>query len=185
MVVRFLLFSDYLLVEPQDVAARKVFTPFYKLRQQIPKRSVQPMMGRIQTAQKDSPPIPHIDLMSAKPEDFGGSTNLHRSIDHIEQHMRAFDYNGYQDTRNIPSIDGSSRLSPYLRFGLVSIRQLYSFSIRVNSQVYTSELAWREFRHHIAYRFPESLTLEFQEKRRNLTRENHHHLLQARKEGMT
>lgn len=99
--------------------------------------------------------------------------------------MNAFDYDGYDDTRNIPSIDGSSRLSPYIKFGLISIRQLYALSTQVTSQVYTSELARREFWQHIMHRFPQTLEIEFQEKRRNLSRENDEALIQARKDGMT
>jgi deoxyribodipyrimidine photolyase len=30
--------QDYLLVEPEQVPVRKVFTPFYMLRQQVPKQ---------------------------------------------------------------------------------------------------------------------------------------------------
>ena len=34
------------------------------------------------------------------------------------------------------------------------------------AQVIISELAWREFWHHIAHYFPETIDIEFQEKRR-------------------
>ena len=35
------------------------------------------------------------------------------------------DFSSYDDTRNIPSVDGSTRMSPYIRFGVFSIREIY------------------------------------------------------------
>ena len=34
-------------------------------------------------------------------------------------------YAGYDELRNIPSVDGTTQLSPYLRFGLLSCREIY------------------------------------------------------------
>jgi deoxyribodipyrimidine photolyase len=45
-------FSDYLLVEPHDVAQRKVFTPFYKLRMELPKRTNLLQIHQIPTPQQ-------------------------------------------------------------------------------------------------------------------------------------
>lgn len=35
------------------------------------------------------------------------------------------DFSSYDALRNIPSVDGSTRLSPYIRFGVFSIREVY------------------------------------------------------------
>jgi deoxyribodipyrimidine photo-lyase len=51
---------------------------------------------------------------------------------------------GYKDQRDIPSLDATSKLGLHLRFGTVSIRYLASIA-RLNSEVWLSELIWRDF----------------------------------------
>ena len=72
----------------------------------------------------------------------------------------------YDEQRNIPWIDGSTRLSPYIRFWIFSIREIYE-KIKDN-QVLLSEIIWREFWYHIAYHFPFIYEYEFLERRRNI-----------------
>ena len=73
----------------------------------------------------------------------------------------------YQEVRNSLDIDGTSKLSPYLRFGIFSVRELYLKAKDV-SPIFVSELAWREFWWHIFYYFPNTKHQEFQEKRRHI-----------------
>jgi len=59
----------------------------------------------------------------------------------------------YHNTRNIPSVNGTSRLSVHLRFGTVSIRQLVTAAKELNEQ-WLNELIWREFFMMILFHFP-------------------------------
>lgn len=60
----------------------------------------------------------------------------------------------YEKTRDIPSLtNGTSRLGLHLRFGTVSIRELARESKKL-SQVYLSELAWRDFFMQVLWHFP-------------------------------
>jgi deoxyribodipyrimidine photo-lyase len=59
----------------------------------------------------------------------------------------------YHETRDFPSSDSTSYLSPHLRFGTVSIRKLVNWAVRKND-VFLSELIWREFFMQILYHFP-------------------------------
>lgn len=74
----------------------------------------------------------------------------------------------YHTNRNKLDIAGTSSISPFLRFGNISIRELFSLSIdnEVNPN-YTNELIWREFYTYIIYYFPETINTEFQHKYRN------------------
>lgn len=73
----------------------------------------------------------------------------------------------YQKTRDYPSIDGTSKLSPYLRFGLLSIRQLVKKAHNENP-VFLSELIWREFFMQILFHFPKVVTNSFRKKYDNI-----------------
>lgn len=71
----------------------------------------------------------------------------------------------YKQERDRVDLDGTSKLSPYLRFGLLSIRQVVHSAQkaiqlanqpqnREAAQIWLNELIWREFYGHILYHFP-------------------------------
>jgi len=61
----------------------------------------------------------------------------------------------YHDTRDIPSINGTSKLSLHLRFGTISIRELAKVAQQTNEK-YFNELIWRDFYQAILFHFPHS-----------------------------
>ena len=71
--------------------------------------------------------------------------------------------NDYENTRDIPSLDSTSYLSPHLRFGTISIRQVIS-TLTKNNEVFLSELIWREFFMQILYHFPHVVHKNFKSK---------------------
>jgi deoxyribodipyrimidine photo-lyase len=62
----------------------------------------------------------------------------------------------YKDRRNIPSDNGTSRLSAHHKFGTVSIRESYHMAKEHSGPGcnFISELYWRDFYMYIAYHFP-------------------------------
>lgn len=69
----------------------------------------------------------------------------------------------YHKTRNLPSVTGTSQASPYLRFGIISIRQLVALADKWN-QTWLNELIWREFFMMIIYHFPHAVDHSFKKK---------------------
>ena len=61
--------------------------------------------------------------------------------------------NHYHQTRDIPSLKGTSRLSVHLRFGTVSIRALAKAGLELNEK-WLNELIWRDFYQSILWHFP-------------------------------
>lgn len=102
----------------------------------------------------------------------------------------------YTDRRNLLAEDGTSMLSPYLRFGMVSIRDIVQearFAMenaagetaRRNAETYLNELIWREFYYSILHYFPEVLKTSFRKDLRNIPWRNAPEELEAWKQGMT
>jgi len=60
----------------------------------------------------------------------------------------------YDQQRNFPAIEGTTKLSVHLRFGTVSIRKLAQLAQKKN-EVWLNELIWRDFYHMILWHFPE------------------------------
>ncbi|WP_243018128.1 MULTISPECIES: cryptochrome/photolyase family protein [Candidatus Cardinium] len=76
----------------------------------------------------------------------------------------------YKANRDFLQINGTSICSPYLRFGLISIRSCYRKALALASNLgaitWVNELIWREFYTYILYHFPNTVDQAFQEKYR-------------------
>ncbi|MCK0136874.1 deoxyribodipyrimidine photo-lyase [Arenibacter sp. S6351L] len=69
----------------------------------------------------------------------------------------------YADQRDFPYEDITSHLSPHLRFGTISVRQVIA-QIDKKHAVFLSELIWREFFMQILFHFPHVVTQNFRSK---------------------
>ena len=67
----------------------------------------------------------------------------------------------YEAKRNTPAVAGTSRLGPYLRFGLVSIRKTVKSASQIENNTFLKELIWREFFMQILWHFPHTVTQSF------------------------
>ena len=66
----------------------------------------------------------------------------------------------YGDDRNRPDLEGTSRLSPHLRFGTIHPRQVLARTPRgASPDVFRSEIAWREFYADVLWHRPDSAWL--------------------------
>ncbi len=86
------------------------------------------------------------------------------------RHLEEFLQNGLSDyprQRDLPAVSGTSRLSPHLRFGEISPRQIWhaardtihaagSARVREAGDAFLRQLGWREFAYHLLFNYPES-----------------------------
>lgn len=100
--------------------------------------------------------------------------------------------NNYAGDRDIPSIDGTSKLAMYLKNGSISSSQVILFlnlkgylKKTYGKEVFFSELIWREFYYHILYHFPEVEHEAFNKKYNKLKWENSKSLFEKWKKGET
>ncbi len=65
----------------------------------------------------------------------------------------------YKESRNFPALDSTSKMSPYLHFGVISSKLLFLDLIKRERNEglthFISEVGWREFSHHLLFHFPE------------------------------
>lgn len=66
----------------------------------------------------------------------------------------------YAQLRDTPGADATSYLGPHLRFGTISIRQIFSKLTSIH-QVFANELIWREFFMQILFHFPHEVEHNF------------------------
>ncbi|WP_040281003.1 cryptochrome/photolyase family protein [Psychroserpens damuponensis] len=70
----------------------------------------------------------------------------------------------YENTRNFPAKDATSKLGPHLRFGTVSIRKMVKKAISEDNEIFWQELIWREFFMQILWHFPHTAKDAFKPK---------------------
>ncbi len=102
----------------------------------------------------------------------------------------------YAEDRNRMDLNGTSQLSPYLRFGMISARRAAVAALRAMEQAsgpaarkgaetWLNELIWREFYMAILYYFPFVLEQAFQERLRDIPWRNNEAEFRAWCEGRT
>ena len=83
-----------------------------------------------------------------------GHKMIRRTVEEVTQF--------YSNRRNIPAIDGTSRLSPYLAWGNISPRQVCHAVLSKDADgsrgenKFLTEIGWREFSYHLLHHFPRS-----------------------------
>ncbi|OAQ38656.1 deoxyribodipyrimidine photolyase [Pedobacter psychrophilus] len=93
--------------------------------------------------------------------------------------------NDYGVDRDFPAKDATSRISVHLRFGTVSIRDLVKVAQEKNSDVWLSELIWRDFYFSILFHFPYSATASFRKEYDQINWRNNEEEFKAWCEGKT
>ena len=102
----------------------------------------------------------------------------------------------YDEQRNLPFVDGTSRLSAALKFGAIGIRTVWAAAAaaygrcrsdesRDNITAWQQELAWREFYQHVMYFFPQLAEGPYRAQYKNFPWDNNPEHFQAWCEGRT
>lgn len=126
--------------------------------------------------------IKNTDLPDLKLSDMGFEKS---SIKVPDYHLDKDFLENYDDTRDKPSINGTSRLSPYLRFGLVGYRKLMRKALSVKDDTFLNELIWREFYKVILFHYPESVDNAFKKKYDRIDWRNDEEEFELWKNGQT
>jgi deoxyribodipyrimidine photo-lyase len=167
-------FNGSLLWEPWDVLKKdrtpyKVYTPYYRngcLNKPAPRHPVDrpKNINFIKAEVSNRLSIDELNLLPNIPWDSTITQQWNPgeegAADNLQQFLSA-PIKNYKEQRNIPNIKGTSRLSPYLRFGEISPHQIWYAALQAsNNQInddlncYLSELGWREFSYYLLYHFP-------------------------------
>ncbi len=163
-------FAAALMVEPWVVKTKaggsfSVFTPFWRtIHADIAPAQPLPAPQPVAAPRADAPGDRLEDwrLTPTHPDWAGGLRDAWRPGEAgAQERLAAFVESGvatYGAARNLPGIEGVSRLSPHLHWGEISIRQVWracAAKAGPAAEPYLRELAWREFAHHLLWQFPE------------------------------
>lgn len=166
--IHFSQFKDSVIFESHEIqtgqgSVYKVFTP-YKNKW-------------IETFEKNDRAIPEYDCQLKNLRTFGNPKNIlehdwYKEIGFIEtppllhggtragkKRLKDFSehLNDYKENRNFPAVPGTSLLSVYIRFGVISIRDMLRMASSQSSEgsrTWLSEIVWRDFYQMILDSFP-------------------------------
>lgn len=91
----------------------------------------------------------------------------------------------YAQLRDTPYAKGTSMLSTYLRFGLVSVREIMRVVYHHPSETFANELIWREFFMAILFHFPHTVNQPFREEYAHIAWRNDEEQFERWKRGTT
>lgn len=161
-------YNGNLLNEPWKVKNKtggfyKVFTPYWKMIQSMPYEAPISAPKTLQAhAPIESENLESWHLLPTTPNWATGFDIWTPGEDGAWQTFQTFledGLQGYKEGRNIPSQRNVSRLSPHLRFGEISPRQIFEDTEKFRTAHgaendvlnFQSEIAWREFSYHLLY----------------------------------
>jgi deoxyribodipyrimidine photo-lyase len=164
--IPFKSFKDQVIFEKSEVVKDNgepysVYTP-YKNRWLLNFKDIQVKMHH---AQIEAKLVVQHDYRFFSLEDIGFAKSAIKPEPYVVSPSLIEDY---ENTRNYPAIEGTTKLSPYLRFGAVSIRQLVKKAIAAKNQTFLNELIWREFFMQLLWHYPETVTKAFKPKYDNI-----------------
>jgi deoxyribodipyrimidine photo-lyase len=148
----------------------KIFTPFYRaIRTQFPPRDELPEPETLSSPDRwpASDELADWNLLPTRPDWSGGIAAFwnvgedaaYRRLDEWEAQV-----DDYDDARNLPSIDGTSRLSPHLHHGEISPVQVWHRLKDKRSdgkRTFESELVWRDYAANVICQQPDYATANY------------------------
>ncbi len=174
-------FNSRLLHEPHTVSTGsgqpyKVYTPYWRNVKERPlEEPVVFEAGEARFYGKDGfgTTLPELGILPRHP--WHEKLGTHWEVSEGAAQKQLEDFLGgavghYDTARDLPSEPGTSRLSPYLHWGLIGPRQVMarlhaSADLRASGpQVYAKEIYWREFAYNVLYHFPDTPEEPLQEK---------------------
>jgi deoxyribodipyrimidine photo-lyase len=161
--IEFKTFKDQVIFEKNEVTKKDglpyvVYTPFMKVwKEQFKTHNLDfyytsSFLNNLLQNKR----LPNLSL-----EDLG-FTQAHQKIENHS--VTPVLIQNYEETRNFPALDSTSKLGPHLRFGTVSIRKMIEKAITEKNEIFWQELIWREFFMQILWHFPHTSKRSFKSK---------------------
>ena len=191
------ILNEFQEITKNDGTPFKVFTPFWRNAEQVylnqpPSKNyiVKKKIKKITIFKKCIEPIdilPKKNLYKKFEKYWKVSENESKKIlkNLIENKIK-----DYGTSRDIPSIEGTSKLSPYIKHGQIHVGSIWKKCSEIKSKgigyrKYINELGWREFSHSLINYFPEFLKGNFRKEFDKFPWAKNEKFLKAWKKGMT
>ena len=163
------ILNEFQNVTKNDGTPFKVFTPFWRVAEKIYINSVPSKIARLKKIKKKIGYFKkESNLKEILPKKnwykkFEKYWNIsEKEVNKILKNFIQNKIKDYGTSRDIPSIEGTSKLSPYIKHGQIHVETIWKKCNEIKSKSigyrkYINELGWREFSHSLINYFPEML----------------------------
>ncbi|MGC8784868.1 MAG: cryptochrome/photolyase family protein [Armatimonadota bacterium] len=155
--IRYRVLRDSLLCPIPD-SVYPSFTQFYK-RHFLQHAQPEPAVPSPSYLYTPALKVPTTDIPDVDTEPARRWYATEQEVQAKWQQFAATTLSRYSSLRNLPAAEGVSRMSPYIRCGMIPLRQMLREAWGVDEQ-FVKELAWRDFYSHILYHHPETVNME-------------------------
>ena len=184
-------------IKKNDGTPFKVFTPFWRTAEKF---YVEKIPSREKTIKKCKKKINYFNN-SIQPEKILPKKNWFKNFDKIwvPEEQIAFKelqifikdrIKDYSNGRNFPNILGTSKLSPFIKFGQIHVETIWEECLKnksknIGTSKFLAEIGWREFNHSLINHFPHMLKKNYSKKFDKFPWEKNSKFLNAWKKGLT
>ena len=191
------ILNEFQEITKNDGTPFKVFTPFWRNAEQV---YLNKPPSKNYVVKKKTKKISYFKKC-IEPNDILPKKNWYKKFDKywkvsendskkILKNLIENKIKDYGTSRDIPSIEGTSKLSPYIKHGQIHVGSIWKKCSEIKSKgigyrKYINELGWREFSHSLINYFPEFLKGNFRKEFDKFPWAKNEKFLKAWKRGMT
>ncbi len=163
------ILNEYQSITKKDGTPFKVFSPFWRHAEEV---YLNKIPTKILSLRKMTSKI-NIISSKYKPKDLLPKKNWYKKFDnywnvsekeshiYLKEFVKSRIFN-YGSDRDYPYLNGSSKLSPYIRNGQINVNTIWETCSKIKKnnigiRKYINELGWREFSHSLINYFPQML----------------------------
>ena len=163
------ILSEHKEVTKDDGTPFKVFTPFWRVAEQVYLNKVPPKKSKTKKKNKKififkqssdlSKVLPNKNWFK-KFEKYWTPSEIRsgKVLDELIEKK----IGNYHKTRDYPSIEGTSKISPYLKHGQIHVEKIWESCQNIQNKntgyrKFVNEIGWREFSHSLINYFPQML----------------------------
>ena len=189
--------SEYKEVTKDDGTPFKVFTPFWRVAEEVYLKKVPAREAKLKKKNKKififkessdlSKVLPNKNWFK-KFEKYWVPSEI--NSDKVLKNLIDKKINNYHKTRDYPSIEGTSKISPYLKHGQIHVETIWKSCNKIENKntgyrKFINEIGWREFSHSLINYFPKMLKGNLRKEFDNFPWVENKKYLEAWKKGMT
>ncbi len=191
------ILSEYKEVTKDDGTPFKVFTPFWRVAEEVYLKKVPLRDAKLKKKNKKififkqssdlAKVLPNKNWFK-KFEKYWTPSEI--NSDKVLKNLIDKKINNYHKTRDYPSIEGTSKISPYLKHGQIHVEKIWKSCNNIENKntgyrKFINEIGWREFSHSLINYFPQMLKGNLRKEFDSFPWVENKKYLEAWKKGMT
>ena len=191
------ILSEYKEVTKDDGTPFKVFTPFWRVAEEVYLKKVPLRDAKLKKKTKKififkqssdlAKVLPNKNWFK-KFEKYWIPSEI--NSDKVLKNLIDNKINNYHKTRDYPSIEGTSKISPYLKHGQIHVETIWKSCNNIENKntgyrKFINEIGWREFSHSLINYFPQMLKGNLRKEFDSFPWVENKKYLEAWKKGMT